>query len=122
MVMSLLADGTALTCAGTGGVHAVAARPEAPFPETWELSADRVLTLVVPIRPMPEYDMPDWGRERSRLDVLAVTDLSLALSDRRSDGELVTVWKRVNREAYDRRRADEYLQVLEQMKRLAGGG
>jgi hypothetical protein len=44
---------------------------------------------------------------------LAVTDLSLTLSDRRFDGEMVTVWRRVNREEYDHRKAAEYRQALE---------
>ncbi len=93
--MSLHADGTAATRAGPGGVHAVASWPDAPFPETWELSDDRVLSLVIPTPPAPKYGMSDWGRERMRYDVLAVTDLSLALSDRRFDGEMVIVLRRV---------------------------
>jgi hypothetical protein len=101
LVMTLRADGTAATRAGTGGIHAVASWPEAPFPETWELSNDRVLSLVIPTLPAPKYGMPDWGRERMRYDVLAVTDLSLALSDRRFDGEMVVVLRRVNRGEHD---------------------
>ncbi len=119
--ISLRADGTAATRAGTAGEQAVPSRPEAPFPETWELSEDRVLSLVLPIPPMPEYEMPDWTRERMRYDVLAVTDLSLTLSDRRFDGEMVTVWRRVNREEYDRRKAAEYGQALETLKKLVEG-
>src|SRR5262245_5933000 len=75
LAMSLRADGTAAIRAGTAGEHAVPCWPEAPFPETWELSEDLVLSLAVPIPPRPEYEMPDWGRERWRFDVLAVTDL-----------------------------------------------
>jgi hypothetical protein len=120
--MTLRADGTAASRAGSADEPAVPSRPEAPFPETWELSEDRVLSFVFPIPPMPEYEMPDWGRERMQYDVLNVTDLSLALSDRRFDGELVTVWRRVNREEHNRRKAAEYLQALEAIKRLAGGG
>ena len=68
---------------------------------------------------MPEYEMPDWDRERMRFDVLAVTDLSLTLSDRRSDGETVTVWRRVNCEEYNRRKVAEYGQAFEALKKLA---
>jgi hypothetical protein len=116
--ISLRADGTAATRAGTAAEHAVPSHPEAPFPETWELSEDRVLSLVVPIPPMPQYGMPDWTRERMRYDVLAITDLSLTLSDRRCDGETVTVWRRVNHEEYNRRKAAAYSQALETLKRF----
>ena len=118
--ISLRADGTAATLAGTGGIHAVLSRPEAPFPDTWELSEDRVLSLVVPIPPMPEYGMPDWSRDRMRYHVLAVTGLSLTLSDRLFDGEMVTVWRRVNREEYGRSQAAEFSQAFEKLQRLAG--
>ncbi len=119
LAIRLRADGTAATRAGTASEHAVPSWPEAPFPETWDLSEDRVLTLVLPVPPMPEYEMPDWTHERMRFDVLAVTDLSLTLSDRRFGGEMVTVWRRVNPEEYNRRKAAEYQRTLE--KRLAEG-
>jgi hypothetical protein len=113
LAICLRADGTAATRADPGGEHAVPSWPDAPFPETWTLSEDRVLTLLLPVPPMPEYEMPDWSRERMRFDVLAVTDLSLTLSDRRFDGEMVTVWRRVNPEEYFRRKAAAYRQTLE---------
>jgi len=103
--MSLRADGTATTNGGSSSDPAA----EPPFPETWELSDDRILTLAVPIPPMPEYGMPAWSRERQSYDVLALTDLSLTLSDRRFDGETVTVWRRVNADEHFRRKAAQLL-------------
>ena len=119
--ISLFADGTAASLAGTSGQHAVPARPEAPFPETWELSDERVLSFMSPMPPMPKYGMPDWTRERMNYDVLSVTDATLTLSDRRFGGEMVTVWRRVNSEEYQRRKAAEYGQALDALKRLAEG-
>jgi hypothetical protein len=69
---------------------------------------------------MPEYGMPDWSRDRMRYHVLAVTGLSLTLSDRLFDGEMVTVWRRVNREEYGRSQAAEFSQAFEKLQRLAG--
>jgi hypothetical protein len=113
--MSLLADGTAVLRAETD-VDIAPSFPEAPFLETWELSEDRVLSLWVPIAPMPEYDLPDWSRDSLRYDVLDVTDLSLTLCDRRFDGETVKVWRRINREDYNRRKAEEYGQISDFLK------
>jgi hypothetical protein len=104
VTLTLGADGTSSSKSDRDAGRPRSPRPEPPFPETWELSDDRVLTFVVPRAPMPEYEMPDWGRERHCFDVLAVTDLSLTLSDRRFDGESVTVWRRVDCEAFMRRK------------------
>jgi hypothetical protein len=104
LFMTLHANGTCSSRSDRAEELARPARPPAPFPETWELSDDRVLTFVTPIPPMPEYEMPHWGRERMRYDVLSVTDLSLTLSDRRFDGETVTVWRRADREGFLRRK------------------
>jgi hypothetical protein len=75
-----------------------------PFSTRWELSDDRVLSLWLPIGPMPEYDMPEWSREEICFDVLSVTDWSLALSNRRFDREDVIVLRRVDREEHNRRK------------------
>jgi hypothetical protein len=56
-----------------------------------------------------------------RYDVLAITDLSLALSDRRFDGEMVIVLRRVNRAEHDQQQATKYQQRLESVERLAKG-
>jgi len=88
----------------------------APFPTRWELSGDRVLSVWLPVAPMPEHEMPDWSREQVCYDVLAVTDLSLALSDRRFDGEHVIVLRRGNPEEHNRRKAAEYGELLQAMK------
>jgi hypothetical protein len=104
VTMTLRADGTCSSTSDSPRERARPPRPEPPFPETWELSDDRVLTFVIPRAPMPEYEMPDWGRERMCYDVLAVTDISLALSDRRFDGEMVTVWRRVDQDAHMKRK------------------
>jgi hypothetical protein len=86
--------------------------PSPPFPTSWELSDDRILSIWIPIAPMPEYEMPDWSREQICYDVLSVTDLSLSLSNRRFDGEEVIVLRRINDEQYRRRKAEEYGQIL----------
>jgi antitoxin ParD1/3/4 len=75
-----------------------------PFPPRWELSDDRVLSIWLPIAPMPEYDMPEWSREEVSFDVLSVTDWSLALSNRRFDREDVMVLRRVDREEFNLRK------------------
>jgi len=72
----------------------------AAFPTRWALSDDRVLSLWLPIAPMPEYDMPEWSREEVSFDVFSVTDGSLALSNRRFDREDVMVFRRVDREEF----------------------
>ncbi len=78
--------------------------PTAPFATTWELSDDKVLSIWLPIAPMPEYDMPEWSREEVCFDVLSVTDRSLALSNRRFDYEDVMVLGRVDIEEHRRRK------------------
>jgi hypothetical protein len=72
---------------------------QAPFPETWEVSADRILSIWVPIPPNPDpnYEMPDWSREQVCYDILAVSSISLALSNRRFDGEFVIILRRRSR-------------------------
>jgi hypothetical protein len=104
ITLSLRADGTTASKASAAGEPAVPSQPEAPFPETWELSEDRILSFVIPVAPMPEFGMPNWTRETMCYDVLAVTDVSLALGDRRFDGETVSVWRRANQEEHLRRK------------------
>lgn len=94
----LLRDGTAGYEFTIPNPPVMPREPDPPFSITWELSDDRVLSVWLPIAPMPEYDMPDWSREEIPYDVLAVTDLSLTLSNRRFDGEDVIVLRRVGHE------------------------
>jgi hypothetical protein len=68
--------------------------PEPPFPTTWETSPDGTLTIYLPIAPMPEYEIMDWIREAVRYDVLSITPDTLTLSNRRYDGESITVYRR----------------------------
>jgi hypothetical protein len=97
-------DGTADYRPTIPNPPAMPPQPTSPFPTHWELSDDRILSIWLPIAPMPEYDMPDWSREQICYDVLLVADLSLALSDRRFDGEEVIVLRRANHEEYIRRK------------------
>jgi antitoxin ParD1/3/4 len=78
--------------------------PTPPFPTRLALSDDRVLSIWLPIAPMPEYDMPDWSREEVCFDVLSVMDWSLALSNRRFDYEDVMVLRRVDCEEFNLRK------------------
>jgi hypothetical protein len=103
-VLNLRSDGTADFDYVTPDPPDLSPRPSPPFPERWELSDDRVLSIWVPIAPMPKYGMSEWSREQTCYDVLSVTDLSLALSNRRFDGEEVIVLKRVNWDEYVRRK------------------
>jgi hypothetical protein len=119
--LTLQADGTAHLTPTGAPVPGAPPPPVPPFPTTWELSPDRVLSLLIPVPPMPEYEIPDWTKEALRYAVLAVTDLSLALSDRPFDGETIFVLRRINREEYDHRRAAEYGHALESLQKLAGG-
>ena len=68
---------------------------EPPFPTTWETEPEGRLAIYLPIAPMPEYEMMDWTREAVRYDVLSITPDTLTLSDRRYDGESITVFQRM---------------------------
>lgn len=103
--ISLLADGTASWKFRLPGSRETERPERAPFPTTWDVSPDRVLLIWLPIPPMPEYEMPAWSREEICYDILAVSDISLALSNRRFDGEEVIVLRRVDAGAFERRRA-----------------
>jgi hypothetical protein len=107
MELNFRADGTADFKISLPNAQPGPAEPAAPFPITWELSDDRVLSVWFPIQPMPEYEMPDWTRDALHYDVLAVSAVSLTISDRRFDGEEVTVLRRVNDEEYRKRELDE---------------
>jgi hypothetical protein len=96
--------------------------PVPPFPPRWELSDDRVLSVWLPVAPMPAYGLPDWSREQVCYDVLAITDLSLAVSNRRFDGEQVVVLRRADAEEYTRRKAAEYGRLLGATRQRADGG
>jgi hypothetical protein len=98
----LRADGTADYAFGPRD-PACTTEPTPPFPTRWELSDDRVLSIWLPIAPMPEYDMPEWSREEICFDVLSVTDRSLAMSNRRFDYEDVMVLRRFDSGAPNRR-------------------
>jgi hypothetical protein len=118
--LAFRADGTAVYDLTIPNPPAMPQEPSPPFAITWELSDDRVLSVWLPIAPMPQYEMHEWSRDRVSYDVLAVTDQSLALSNRRFDREVVIVLRRVNRVEYDRRRAAEYGRALEALRRLGG--
>jgi hypothetical protein len=107
-VIALNQDGTAewdfvgaQTQANNGG-HASSGPP---FPITWDLSYEiqqhsltdlpAVLSVYVPVAPLPEYDLPDWSQDAKRWHVIEVTEDRLVLSDRAFDGEFITVFRRV---------------------------
>jgi hypothetical protein len=116
--LTLRADGTALWGYARPGEATAKEPPGAPFPQKWELSADRVLTVWVPVPPNldPEYEMSDWTWEAFRYDVMTVSTVSLGLSDRPYDGESVIVLRRVNTEGYDRRKVEAYREALEGLR------
>jgi hypothetical protein len=103
LTLTLRADGTAEWDFTSKDSPPQPPEPPPPFPTRWELSADRVLSIWLPTAPMPDYHMPDWSREQLCYDVLAVSAESLALSDRRFDGESVDVLRRVDIQDYCRR-------------------
>lgn len=96
------------------------AQPTPPFPICWELSDDRILSIWMPIAPMPEIEMHEWTREQIAYDVLLVADVSLALSNRRFDGEDVIVLRRVDYEEYKRQKVTEVAEFIQQMKQAFG--
>lgn len=104
--ISLRADGTASWKFRLPGSPEAGEADRIPLPTTWEVSPDRMLSIWVPIPPMPEYEMPDWSREEICYDILAVSGISLALSNRRFDGEDVIVLRRVEAEGHQRRQAE----------------
>lgn len=67
---------------------------------TWQLSDNWVLTIATPVPPMPEYDQPDWFRDKEDFRVLEASTYTLALTR----GDLFTVFRRV--------RVEEYLREL----------
>jgi len=71
------------------------------------LSTDRVLSIWIPIARRPQDGLPEWTRQEVAYDVLDVTDLCLAISNRRFDEKDVIVMSRVNKEEYDHRKAAE---------------
>ena len=71
--------------------------PPAPFPTTWRFSDDRVLTLISPVPPMPEYEMPDRAKEEEEFRVLEAGGDTLALAR----GDVFTVFRRVHDEEYE---------------------
>jgi hypothetical protein len=95
----LRADGTAEYhwLDAQGRPTSAAEDPAAPFPPTWvwEKNGKGVLTILVPIAPMPDYDIPDWTREEMSYQVLNVSADKLILSDRPFDGEFVEVYVKV---------------------------
>ncbi|OWK47158.1 hypothetical protein [Fimbriiglobus ruber] len=90
-----------------------------PPPEwwSWGLADDRMLSLWTPVAPKPAYGLPDWSHEEKPWLVLAVADQCLALSE----GHQTIVFRRVDRDEYDRRKAAEYRQMLGEVRqRIAG--
>jgi hypothetical protein len=73
--------------------------PPAPFPTTWRLSDDRVLTIVRPVPPMPEYGAPDWARSEEDYRVLEAGGRTLGLTK----GDVFMVFRRVPDEEHNRR-------------------
>jgi len=120
LALTLRDDGTAECAFTVPNPPARPPEPAPPFPEQWELSDDRVLSVWLPVAPMPAYGQPDWSREQVCYDVLAVTDLSLALSNRRFDGEQVIVLRRADLEAHTRRQAAAYTNLLQAMTCAVG--
>jgi hypothetical protein len=116
--VTLRADGTAFWRYPQDSSSDASGRAAPPFPQTWELDEDRVLTILIPIPPMPEYELPDWSQDAVRYDVLAVTDISLGLSDRRFDGEKVIVLRRVNAEEYERRKVQRYREAMSGLREI----
>jgi hypothetical protein len=108
MRLVLRQDGTADWNFTIPNPPAIPPQPTPPFPPRWELSDDRILSIWIPIAPMPYCEMPDWSREELSYEVLSVTDMSLALSKGGFDGEEVTVLRRVNYDEHIRRKAAEY--------------
>lgn len=68
-------EGTADYQFTTPNPPTVLPQPTPPFPIRWELSDERILSIWLPIAPMPKYDMPDWSREQICYDVFSVADL-----------------------------------------------
>lgn len=91
------ADGTVLSRLGETGDFL--GRPGAPFPETWEITDDRILWHRIPLPPIPEpqYEQPDWYYDSVFEDVLTIDDHCMALSNLRFDGEFITLYKRVSK-------------------------
>ena len=75
--------------------------PPAPLPTTWRLSDDRVLTIVRPVAPMPQYGIPDWTRSEEDYRVLEASGDVLALTK----GDVFMVFRRARDEGHDRRLA-----------------
>jgi hypothetical protein len=76
-----------------------------------------VLLIVIPIAPMPEYELPDWTRDTVRYDIMAVSGISLGL--RKPNGEQVIVLRRMDHAAYEERQAQRYLEALAVVRELA---
>jgi hypothetical protein len=93
-----------------------------PFPITWTLADDRVLSIWLPVPPMPDPDCkePDWTREEVCYDVLAVTGPSLTISNRRFDGEEIIVLRRVNDQEYRKRQSQRAKEALDELRGLVG--
>ena len=110
--LSIRADGT------WGWPHSDGADLPPRLRWPWELSDDLVLSMWTPVAPMPEHDQPEWSREEKQWLVLAVTPVSLAIAD----SHQVVIFRRVNREEYDRRKAAEYSRLLEAVRPMGAGG
>ena len=93
----LRADGTAdWPCSRPAGAPPL---PPAPFPTAWRLTNDRVLTIVRPVPPMPQYGVPDWAREEEDFRVLEAGGNTLGLAR----GDVFMVFRRARGEEYDNR-------------------
>jgi hypothetical protein len=68
--------------------------PPAPFPTAWRLSDDRVLTIIRPVPPMPEYSVSDWARAEEDFRVLEAGGDTLGLAR----GDVFMIFRRVRDE------------------------
>ncbi|SIO03624.1 hypothetical protein SAMN05444166_2140 [Singulisphaera sp. GP187] len=96
----LRGDGTADLRWLSPELKSLACNSDAPFPIIWETSSDGMLSIYLPIAPMPEYEIVDWIQDAIRYDVLSIMPEAMTLSDRRYDGESITVFRRQNKSTH----------------------
>jgi hypothetical protein len=70
--------------------------------------------------PDPKYEMPDWTRDALCYDVLAVSGVSLTISDRRFEGEEIIVLRRVNQEEYLKREGQRFKETFDEIRGMVG--
>jgi hypothetical protein len=93
-VMTLRADGSAeYRNVSSEWDHLEAATPP-QLPTTWEVTKTGLLTISIPIAPMPEYEIFDWIYEAMRYDIIKIEPNSIILSNRACDGESTILLRR----------------------------